>query len=121
MKNQVLSIEQMQKLEELGVDISKASMCWIGCADANDVYPYNSTFKDIFENQKETLPSVLTPTFTLQDILEILPKNSLYSNKHIFVLYLLNDDFSILQEKSGKTPIEAAFNMLKWSKQNNYI
>lgn len=35
MKNQVLSIEQMQKLKELGVDTSKASMrfekmlCWV--------------------------------------------------------------------------------------------
>ena len=27
MKNQVLSIEQMQRLKELGVDTSKASMC----------------------------------------------------------------------------------------------
>lgn len=28
MKNQVLSIEQMQRLKELGVDTSKASCCW---------------------------------------------------------------------------------------------
>ena len=29
MKRQVLEIDKMQHLNELGVDINKASMCWI--------------------------------------------------------------------------------------------
>lgn len=129
MKNQVLSIEQMQELKDLGIDISNASMCWIGCADGNDVYPYNSTFKDIFENHKETIPSVLTPTFTLQDILEMLPNIKGYyypdlrqvSKFEWQVIY--KPKFGELPwiSKYGITSIEAAFNMLKYCKQYNYI
>lgn len=33
MKNQVLSINQMQHLKELGLDTSKASMCWLQFGD----------------------------------------------------------------------------------------
>lgn len=73
MGNQVLSIEQMQELKDLGIDISNASMCWFGCADGNDIYPYNKTFRKCFEEHLDTIPLVLTPTFTLQDILNILP------------------------------------------------
>lgn len=135
MKNQVLSIKQMQELKELGIDTSKASMCWIGCTDGNDVYPYNSTFKDIFESHKETIPSVLTPTFTLQDILEILPREIKpfkgckswkvwlrllpYVGNRWCVLYENPDE--IFYKSEGENPLEAAFNILKWCKQNNYI
>ena len=126
MKSQVLSIKQMQELVNLGIDTFKASMCWIGYADGNDVYPYNSTFKDIFESHKETIPSVLTPTFTLQDILEMLPDIIVNHEVYIpviqknFCKYVHNDN-PILHLEVANNTIEAAFNMLKWCKQNNYI
>lgn len=116
----------MQELVNLGIDTSKASMCWIGCTDGNDVYPYNSTFKDIFESHKETIPSILTPILTIYDILEILTSISKeYANyPHLFKS---SDDihwycsYGTTCEIKGKTSLEAAFNILKWCKQNNYI
>ena len=124
MKNQVLSIEQMQELIELGIDISKASICWIGCADVNDVYPYNSTFKDIFENHKETMPTVLTPTFSLQDILDMLPRAweiGAYNANRNTITVFLDDEIGYCHQEVSDSLLEAAFNMLKWCKQNNYI
>lgn len=125
MEEQVLSIQQMQELIDMGVDVSKASMCWLGCADKNGVYLYNSTFKDIFENHKETIPSVLTPTFTFQDILEMFSQGSLqgslHFNKNKFIVFVADNQFNVINEEDSVSPIEAAFKMLKWCKENNYI
>lgn len=73
MDKQVLTIEQMQELINAGIDISNASMCWIGCADGNTACLYTKTFRKCFEEHLDTIPMVLTPTFTLQDIIDILP------------------------------------------------
>lgn len=72
MKNQVLSIEQMKHLQELGVDTNGASMMYHFWVDkkyknclllsADTTTPYDS------EN---------VPTFTLQDMLEMMPKKIL--------------------------------------------
>ena len=35
-ENQVLSIEQMKHLQELDVDTSDASMCWVAGEDADE-------------------------------------------------------------------------------------
>ena len=125
MNNQVLSIEQMRELKELGIDTSKVSMCWfIGVTP--DLLPiYSPT---------EYVENKYIPTFTLQDILEILPKSILGSTKQIKtvefkltirenkIFYMQNSfDQQWLKCIYGNTLLEAAFNMLKWCKQNNYI
>ena len=71
MKKIALSIEQMKRLKELGVDTSDASMAW--CK------------RDGFDNYDFLLPNTEShfewgcvvryePTFTLQETLNILPK-----------------------------------------------
>lgn len=135
MKNQVLSINQMQELINLGIDTSKASMCW-------SKFKYDSNFtiqamsKNMFEEEIRNLDLIYTPydyiiipTFTLQDILEILPKIKHYYYPNL--RQVNNISWQIIYKsklgelewiaKYGKTSIEAAFNMLKWCKQNNYI
>ena len=62
-ENQVLSIEQMKHLKELGVDTSDASMCWAG----NDVVPNNGAAFDLGYDG--------IPTYTTGDLIEKLPKN----------------------------------------------
>lgn len=66
MSKQCLSIKQTQHLQELGVDMSKASMCWCTfngdtALSVHDEYCYESA----------SLHPI--PTFTLQDILDLLP------------------------------------------------
>lgn len=67
-EEQVLSREQMKYLQELGVDTSDASMCWVAgedtdegqwklCIPNNFLLPYN------------------IPTYTIGDLIEKLPKS----------------------------------------------
>ena len=132
MKNQVLSINQMQELKELGIDTSKASMCWL------ETFYTDRTKK--FEpevcNENQRFDEWCLPAFTLQDILEILPREIKpfegckswkkvwlrllpYAGNRWCVLYENPDE--VFYRSNGENPLEAAFNMLKWCKQNNYI
>lgn len=131
MEKQVLSREQMQVLIDMGIDVSNASMCFIIYEDGD------------YEVGTEDLAATLsldytiektTPTFTLQDILEMLPDSILGSTKQIKTVefklstrgskvYYIQDNFNQqwLKCTNGNTLLEAAFNMLKWCKENKYI
>ena len=133
MENQVLTIEQMQELIDMGIDVSKASM-------------YISEYGEIVSNVKICERDInWSPTFTLQDLLDMLPQgfyleqNTTSLDKKVFLQInkTAGGGYSIAYEQSwdedGKLKIkmhgqqlndsllEAAFNMLKWCKQNNYI
>ena len=69
---QVLSIEQMKNLGDLGIDTSNASMTWMLHPYEEDKQPKLSlrewnTFKEPFRIQH------CIPAFTLLDVLELLP------------------------------------------------
>ena len=71
-EEQVLSIEQMKHLQELGVDTSDASMCWAG----NDVVPNNGAAFDLGYDG--------IPTYTIGDLIEKLPEMiGIYHNRPI--------------------------------------
>ena len=90
MKNQVLSIEQMQKLKELGVDTSKAGMHFLYMPTAKSI------MSGVYEVDDE--PEVFVSqngmnhehqTFTLQDIIELLQgTKSFYFRKACENFYL---------------------------------
>ena len=66
---QVLSIEQMNHLQELGVDTSDASMCWVVGEDTfTDEEEWNLCIPNHF-----LLPYNI-PTYTTGDLIEKLPK-----------------------------------------------
>lgn len=136
MRNQVLSIESMQHLKELGVDTSGASLTWM-------LYPYEegkqpelslrkySTFKEPFRKEH------CIPAFTFQDIIELLPeyipindeqsydyegrlfisKNTckyLYRDCEGFPLYAGSKEY-------GNNILESAYNLLCWCAENGYL
>ena len=69
-EEQVLSIEQMEHLQELGVDTSDASMCWVAGEDTStDEGEWYLTIPNNF-----LLPYNI-PTYTIGDLLEKLPKS----------------------------------------------
>ena len=84
-EEQVLSIEQMKHLQELGVDISDASMYWVrakritgeqknNCID-NDMGKWRlSLSKGIVLPAAWAVESV--PTYTIGDLIEKLPKST---------------------------------------------
>lgn len=75
MINQVLSIEQMQELQDKGLDCSNASMYWIKLIETKKADPIL-----VPKQSKEALHIIyceldvdeLISTFTLQDILTLL-------------------------------------------------
>ena len=67
-EEQVLSIEQMKHLQELGVDTSDASMCWVAGEDADEV-EWNLIIPNNF------LMPYNIPTYTIGDLIEKLPKH----------------------------------------------
>ena len=118
MKDRVLSIEQMQELVALGVDTSKASLYWYETDETNFVCFGTDMDKDCGDE--------ICPTFTLQDILEIIKKNVLEKDFSLDLeLNLINNQFQLTKEvdyrlytSDGKTLLQSAFQMLKWCKQN---
>ena len=110
-KNQVLSIEQVRELQELGFDIKKyASMCWL--PPANEVDSFSHVNKQFWNAAKLKY----IPTLSIGDIIEVLPERIekdyyLYIGKN-HVDYC--DDHVSLNGYIEFTLIDALFEMLKW-------
>ena len=69
-EEQVLSIEQMKHLQELGVDTSDASMCWLRY-DVGGVVKQFVEINDI--KDYEWSYATQYPTYTIGDLIEKLP------------------------------------------------
>lgn len=136
MRSQVLSIKQMQELIKLGVNTSKASMFWHPAFyRVNGILDFDR-YEDIprikLENNCDLLKYDIL-TFTLQDILEMLPKFIDDKHYHLAIYPMLLDNLwfvgydniygsgMALHAEYSKDCLMAAFNMLKWVRQNNYI
>lgn len=115
MNEQVLSISQMNHLQSLGLDTSKASMCWTTfngdtILSIHDEYCYESS----------SLHPI--PTFTLQDILKLLPKEigsdeiTIYHHRNYWCIYYF-EIYSIENESL----INAAYEMLCCCLENGDI
>lgn len=129
MSKQVLDIEQMQHLKDLGVDTSNAMMCYRrrtrDFRGEEKAGRWNLVINQpIIVSNFETYEEV--PTFTLQDILELLPykiiagylhigRKSFSGNLLFFVEYPGHVRFG------GKSILDAAYEMLCWCIENGYI
>lgn len=142
MKNQVLNIKQMQHLKELGVDISKGSMVWLPYREmkGSPEIPIELCDKYYHLGFAYSLRPILPEeemlyTFTLQDIIEMLPRSitpnpdegtyylNLYYYDELWVVDYLNNegDGSWFTTTSDDSFIEAAYEMLCWCIEKGYI
>lgn len=72
---QVLSIEQMKHLQELGLDTSDASMCWC-CFLGNIEEEWElEIYENVLNQKRDSTFWETLPTYTLQDILDKLPES----------------------------------------------
>ena len=69
-EEQVLSIEQMKHLQELGVDTSDASMCWLDFED-NEPMEVSVFIPEVMLGYAQYK---LYPAYTIGDLIEKLPK-----------------------------------------------
>lgn len=123
-QKQVLSIKQMKYLQDLGLDTSDASMCveWKESDENNKVV--NSLDAD-------TNYDYYYPTYTLQDILDKLPKEINTSTDTYwltvscdcdewYICYSMSDEFDYYKEYKSESLLNAAYEMLCWCIENEY-
>ena len=143
MRNQVLSIEQMQKLKELGVNTSKASMCYISKYPSCD-FDDGDEIVVVCNDFNKKLHNEFGPAFTLQDIIELLPKS--ISHKYEVLSKTYEDTYALVWDMEGGVlkycddigcereytnhaiihvneigVLESLYNMLVWVAENGYL
>ena len=129
----VLSIEQMNQLKELGVDTSKASMCYISKYTSCD-FDDGDEIVVVCNDFNKRLYNEFGPAFTLQDIIELLPKKirdfelNWYMNNMIirYDYYNSFDGIDVLNGSSfgfcdNNSILESAYEMLIWVIENGYL
>ena len=133
-KEQVLTIEQVRELQELGFDVEKhASMCWIKYK--SDIEPYEETYHLTTLDESCYEASCLSPipTLTVGDIMDILPKeiNDYYRLRAIqttnqdsniyYCAYVCSSLGTCKISFEDKTLIIPLFETLKWCIKEKHI
>jgi hypothetical protein len=119
---QVLSIEQMKHLKELGLDISDASMVFQrGSATRHEWVLHVMGYADVSLREKEF-------AYTLQDILGKLP---CFIGNEVLTIQKLADSYtclymnpytrSFINITEGEELIDAVYDMLCWCIENGYV
>lgn len=119
-EEQVLSIEQMKHLQELGVDTSDASMCWLR-------YDVGGVVKQFVEiNDKkciELYSGTPYPTYTIGDLIEKLPEDLRFRCQGSNYSFSKNwDSLSFGYERiipHSNNLIEGLFTLLCWVAENH--
>lgn len=129
---QVLSIEQMKHLRDLGIDTSNASMYWARVSHGSSIDD-KSKGKWFLSLHKEFqtcgfMSYESIPTYTLQDILGKLP---CFIGNQVLTIQKLADSYtclyiepytrSMINITESKEPIDAAYDMLCWCIENGYV
>lgn len=122
---QVLSIEQMKHLQELGLDTSDASMCieWRESDESKKV---------VTSLDADTYYDYYHETYTLHDILDKLPHylNPFPSKQILFAWMIERDTIAYrnvediddcLKHFTDDLLIDAAYEMLCWCIENGYV
>ena len=133
----VLTIEQMNKLKELGVDVSNASArvgqmlfyhgdSWYG------IDSYNLTLLNDDDDDTSCFDEEYK-AFTLQDVIELLPKSIIINSlNHWFCVNqnCLLTEFQVMYVdgygsygviKQNKSLLQAFYEMLIWVIENGYL
>ena len=125
---QVLSIEQMKHLQELGLDTGDASMCWC-CFLGNIEEEWElEIYENVLNQKRDSTFWETLPTYTLQDILDKLPESvqvyDLYIFKKVGLWWLkyvdVTNNGTVHLEKMPRL-IDAAYYMLCWCIGKGYI
>lgn len=123
---QILDVQQMQYLQELGLDTSNASMYWISYNGISASIPSN------FHLHTSDNDYVICDAYTLQDVLDALPKMIYPFPVHkigfelwigsgkIFYANMFNLE-DVLKVIYDKELIDAAYSMLCWCIEQGYV
>lgn len=141
MTKQCLDVQQMQHLQELGVDTSKANFYWHRTKSFNNYEEWDEwkLHYGVLRLARgfTTINCQYVRTFTLQDILDLLPviiehdykrlelriKRFVFENRKVMyaVLYENQDYVDWFVMQSYETLIDAAYEMLVWAIENKFV
>ena len=120
----VLSIEQMNQLKELGVDVKPKGNCLMYTSDSSDNY-YLKYGESTCEDD--------VAAFSLQDLIGLLPKSILINSvihwikispncllTEFQIMYVDGDD-SYAVMRQDKSLLQAAYNMFLWVIEQGYL
>ena len=135
-EEQVLSIEQMKHLQELGIGTSDASMVWI--KQDSTLLPDNikelwlvDTYHDSLKPMVEQEDSDFVQTYTIGDLIEKLPKhiNGWNDNRLVidgdedadywYVVYKNRYEDSETEYFDSENLLTALYNLLCWVAENH--
>lgn len=121
MSKQVLDIEQMKYLHELGLDTSKASMQYI----ENNNGKILCIPKEIEHDIKDVEDGyIICDALTLQDIIDLLPstiEGCELEIRKVSVFYFDYESERLFVYKVNQILIDAAYEMLCWCIKQGYI
>ena len=137
MSKQCLDVQQMQHLQELGLELKETMQYWARCVDNNPrAATHYGKWVLIKGNNAQTVGLMhweFIPAYTLQDVLDALPKNvssngkAYYLNVDLCVGYVCYDrrmeDNLLVGVSFAKTGclIDAAYSMLCWCIEQGYV
>ena len=139
MENQVLSLEQMNQLKELGVDTSRASMAiysiYAGEEKEYNILAANGVFAEKQEHDRfgYGIHNVVSfdkkPVFTSQDIIELLPREVTDSADYQLLINKQRDSYSVSYENTDSFLVsfcrvellDCLYEMLLWVIDNDYL
>ena len=130
---QVLDVQQMQHLQELGLELKETMLYWV-------VYEagHENNFVTTKENAMEVIDEScgMLPAYTLQDVLDALPKEITFENKRCWESIDLEDGFigyyyenyslyykwayfeAVMKDENL---IDAAYRLLIWAIENKFV
>ena len=139
MENQVLSLEQMNQLKELGVDTSRASMAiysiYAGEEKEYNILAANGVFAEKQEHDRfgYGIHNVVSfdkkPVFTSQDIIELLPREVTDYADCQLLINKQRDSYSVSYENTDSFLVsfcrvellDCLYEMLLWVIDNDYL
>lgn len=140
MRDQVLSIDQMKHLKDLDIDTSEATLYWTRHCHGYKIDD-DSTGEWFLSLQKEFqvigfMSYEVIPTFTLQDLLNVIPPRVSSRSNEVFFLRIErcidewevyyrtiedSDGSKLFAPIYGDTLLEAAYEMLCYLAENNLL
>lgn len=129
---QVLSVEQMKHLQELGLGTSDGSMCWCYALSYKNAKWELEIYEDVINQKRDSAFWEIIPTYTLQNILDKLPHYlNPFPSKQILFAWMIERDAiayrnvedidDCLKHFTDDLLIDAAYEMLCWCIENEYI
>ena len=122
LEDQVLSIEQVQELQELGFNFRKhSSACVIEAKDRNQ-YIVDRRLIGLHIGFMETEVIEYHETMTIGDIISVLPEKI---EENVLNIFAFSETWSVgwegIQYYGGNTLIDALFETLKWCIKEKHI